>query len=290
MGRNQKTMSRVLTRLKSQMGREPAKFIEALAEKMVNSLGRTEPPFQTDAFEYATLAGAKVLQTNLTKYAGLMSVFDGNIIIEIRRDDSPKRKNFTVCHEVGHIELRKAANLLQPNRSRAGSFINKEKRTEGTTKMEEWLVEEFAANLLMPKQVFFDKANALTPSLESAALLSNMFVTSLGATLRRIVAVRVWPCVIIWGVPEKMKGDRWALRVQEFKSALGDVLRCPPHKYVWWAGDQFWRTSQTEGVVKDTVTIEGTSWQFEGLREWHYTPSGDRENRVKAMLLPVKTT
>lgn len=289
--RNQKAASRVLTRLKPQLGKEPVRFIEELADKMVRTLGRTEPPFQTDAFEYAALAGAKVLQTNIPKYSGLMSVFDGRIIIEINRDDSLERKNFTVCHEVGHIELRKAANLLQPSRSRRGTFIHKEKPSEGTSKTEEWLVEEFAANILMPRQVFSNKARNLKPSLENARGLSKMFLTSLGATLRRIVSLRVWPCVMIWGMPEKMMGENvWAVRIQEFKSAIGDVLRCPKHKYVWWAGEQFSRSAGSESIVIDTVSIEGKLWRFEGLREWHYTPSGERENRVMAMLLPAESS
>jgi Zn-dependent peptidase ImmA (M78 family) len=289
--RNPKVTSRVLARLKPQFGKEPVRFIEELAEKMVRTLGRTEPPFQTDAFEYAVLAGAKVLQTNIPKYSGLMSVFDGRIIIEINRDDSLERKNFTVCHEVGHIELRKAANLLRPSRARRGRFIHKEKSGEGTSKTEERLVEEFAANILMPRQVFSDKARELTPGLESAMSLSKMFLTSLGATLRRIVSLRVWPCVMIWGIPEKMIGENvWAVRIQEFKNAIDDVLRCPKHRYVWWAGEQFARSSQSPSIVTDTVTIESKLWRFEGLREWHYTRSGERENRVMAMLLPAENS
>jgi Zn-dependent peptidase ImmA (M78 family) len=271
------------------MGDAPIRFIESLADKMVKRLGRTEPPFQTDAFEYATLAGAKVLQTDIRKYSGLMSVFDGRIIIQINRNDPPERKNFTVCHEVGHIELRKAANLLRPSRSHRGKFIDKEKPSEGTTKTEEWLVEEFAANILMPRQVFSDKAKALTPGLESAKVLAKVFLTSLGATLRRIASLRVWPCVIIWGIPEKMMGENsWAVRIQELKSDAWEFPTCPKHKYTWWAGEQFWRASQSESIVMADVVIEGKPWKFEGLREWHYTPSGDRENRVMAMLLPNK--
>jgi Zn-dependent peptidase ImmA (M78 family) len=271
------------------MGKEPVRFIEELADKMVRSLGRTEPPFQTEAFEYAALAGAKVLQTNIPKYSGLMSVFDGRIIIEINRDDSLERKNFTVCHEVGHIELRKAAKLLQPSRSHRGTFIHKESANDGTTKTEEWLVEEFAANILMPRQFFSNKAKALEPSLQNARKLSEMFLASLGATLRRIVSLKVWPCVMIWGIPEKMKGENvWAVRIQEFKNATNEVLTCPKHKYVWWAGEQFSRSTQSESIVTDTVSIEDKLWRFEGLREWHYTPSGERENRVMAMLLPTE--
>src|SRR5204863_2147835 len=105
-------------------------------------------------------------------------------------------------------------------------------------------------------QVFSDKAKGLPPGLVSAKLLSKMFLTSLGATLRRIVSLKVWPCVMIWGIPEKMMGENnWAVRIQEFKSAAGEVLVCPTHKYVWWAGEQFWRASQSESVVGDTVLI-----------------------------------
>jgi len=219
-----------------------------------------------------------------------MSIFDGRIIIEINRYDSPGRKNFTVCHEVGHIELRKAANLLQPSRSRRGRFLDKEKENEGTTKEEERLVEEFAAGLLMPRKVFLEKARSVSPGITSAKDIARLFGTSLAATLRRIVSLRAWPCVMIWGIPEKMKGENaWAVRIQEFKSTLGNALRRPTQDYVWWAGEQFWRSSQCDLIVADIVAIEDMLWTFEGLREWHYTPSGERENRVMSILLPAQT-
>lgn len=279
--------SQLLARLKPQMGNDPIKFIENLAEKMVQALGKSEPPFQTDAFEYATLAGAKVLQIRMREYSGLMSVFDGRIVIEVNRDDSFERKNFTVCHEVGHIELRKAANLLKPSRARKGRFLDTERPNEGTTRAEERLVERFAASLLMPPKVFTEKAQSLPPSLLNARTLAKTFGASLGATIRRIVGLRAWPCIAIWGVPEKMRGENaWAVQVHEFKSAFEAGGLFPKQNYVWWAGEQFWRASQSDWIVADNVTINGTSWMFEGLREWHYTRCGERENRVMALLLP----
>jgi len=282
--------SRVLTRLNRYLGDEPEKFVELLAEKMVSGLGRTEPPFQTGAFEYAALAGARVIQTDSRNYSGAMSVFDGDIVIHVRRDDSLERKNFTVCHEIGHIELRKAAGLLKPSRTNDGSFLDLEKSHEGTTTREELLVHEFAANLLMPKKVFSEKAKSLVPGLESVQALSKIFLTSLGATVRRIISLKIWPCIVVWGVPEKMVGeDAWAVKVQEFKSTFRTGLSWAEHKYIWWAGKQFWRASQSEFIVEDTVAIEGKCWRFEGLREWHYVSRYQRENRVMAMFLPPKT-
>jgi len=273
-----------MTRLRREIPGDPVEFVEILSEKMIKNLGRKEPPFQTEAFEYAALAGAKVIEADISS-SGLMSVFNGRIIIEVNRNDRPERKNYTVCHEVGHIEVRRAAKVLPPL-SKNGKIFRGKVENEGSSKEEERLVEQFAANLLMPKDIFRIKAEPLTPSLENAFVLAKMFRTSLGATLRRIISLGVWKCVIIWCIPEKMKGvDEWAVKIQEFRSSLAG-LTCPRHKYVWWAGKQVEQAFHSESVVKDTVLIEEKNWKFEGLREWHYTPSGLRENRVMAILLP----
>jgi Zn-dependent peptidase ImmA (M78 family) len=273
-----------MARLKRQIGNRSSDFIEELSSNMVKNLGKTEPPFQTEAFEYATLAGAKVLEADISS-SGLLSVFNGRIIIEINRNDPPERKNYTVCHEVGHIELMRAARLL-PSHSTKNRTRKAPARHEGTTKAEERLAEQFAENLLMPKFPFQQKSEPLAPSLRNAISLAKMFRTSLGATIRRIASLGVWRCVIIWGIPEKMDKGEWAVRIQEFKSSVPDRLIFPQHKYVWWAGEQFWRSSQSQSIIEDSVQIEGKKWKFEGLREWHYTRSGERENRVMALLLP----
>jgi Zn-dependent peptidase ImmA (M78 family) len=278
-------VSTVMARLKREIANDPSSFIENLSDKMVRNLGKTEPPFQTEAFEYATLAGAKVLEADITS-SGLLSVFNGRIIIEINRHDPPERKNYTVCHEVGHIEFMRAARILPPVSSKR-KFRNPEMQHQGTTQIEERLVEKFAENLLMPKVPFRKKAEAVAPSLENAMLLAKTFRTSLSATLRRIVSLRVWRCIIIWGIPEKMVVDGdWAVRIQEFRSSASHALGYPRHKHVWWAGEQFLRTSQSASIVKDMVMIEGKNWRFEGLREGHFSRSGVREDRVMAMLFP----
>src|SRR5205807_1053846 len=101
------------------------------------------------------------------------------------------------------------------------------------------------------------KAKSLVPGLESAKALSKIFLTSLGATVRRIISLKIWPCIVVWGVPEKMVGEEaWAVKVQEFKSAVRCGVSWPEHKYVWWAGEQFWHASQSEFIVEDTVAIE----------------------------------
>lgn len=279
----------LMSRLSRQMAGNPLRFVERLSSQMVERLGKTEPPFQTEAFEYATLAGAKVLEADITS-SGLMSVFNGRIIIEVNRNHPLERKSYSVCHEVGHIELRRAANLLpQPHDKPIGR--HRLTNNESSTKSEEWLVEKFAANILMPREIFRTKAEGLSPSLENAMVLAKMFKVSLGATLRRIVSLRAWQCVMIWGIPEKLKGeDEWAFKLHEFRSCIQDGPTCPQHKYVWWGGKAGKETLASPTVVKQPVLIDNSRWRFEGLREWHYTGFGERENRVMAILLPDKAS
>jgi Zn-dependent peptidase ImmA (M78 family) len=275
----------LMTRLKRQIANNPLGFVENLSNDMVKRLGKTEPPFQTEAYEYAALAGAKVLEANITS-SGVVSVFNGRIIIEVNRNHPLERKNYTVCHEVGHIELRRAAKLLPPP-FKTTMCAGEQTDDEGVTRTEEWMVRRFAANILMPREVFRKKAEPLVASLDNAMVLANMFKTSLGATLRRIASLGVWQCVMIWGIPEKMKGDdEWALKIHEFRSCIPDGPVCPQHKYVWWGAKAVKKTMDSPSMVKEIVPIDGKSWCFEGLREWHYTGFGERENRIMALLLP----
>ena len=278
--------NKVIARLRNHAEGSSTKFVEALSHRMIQALGRTEPPFQTEAFEYATLAGAKVIEADIAS-AGLMSVFNGRILIEVNRNDTPERKSYTVCHEVGHIELRRAAKLLAASTNRKayrGRIVN-----EVSSRAEERMADQFAANLLMPEEVFREKAKPLEPSLENAISLARMFRTSLGATLRRIVSLGVWDCVMIWCTPEKMKGDdEWAVKIQEFKSSMpGGGLSYPRHKYVWWGGKAVHKAFVSDLVVKEMLVIDDKNWRFEGRREWHYVRSVGRQNRVMAILVPA---
>lgn len=272
-------------RLKQQIAGDPGRFVDALADRMVEKLGRTEPPFQTGAFEYAALSGATVIEADIQS-SGLMSCFNGRLVIEICRGDRPEKKNYTVGHEVGHIEIRRAAKLLPGSSSRKRGRRETMIRSSGT---EEWMANRFAANVLAPRNVFCADAKEFAPGLENAMVLAKRYRISLGATLRRIITVGAWECVMLWGIPEKMGGnDRWAVKVHEFRTSLGARLICPDHKSVWWAANEVREAFGCPDVVEATVPIGDEQWRFEGFREWHYTNSGERENRVMAMLLPNK--
>lgn len=256
------------------------KFIETLSEEMVRKLGKTEPPFQTEAFEYAKLVGAKVIENDIIP-SGMMSVLNGKIIIEVKQSESLERKSYTVCHEVAHIEMRKAAKLFTI--SQKGRVINVPAR-----KKEEFWAQKFAENLLMPREVFLRKASVLNPSMTSVIQLAKIFRTSLDATIRRVASLGVWKCVIVWGVPEKMLGDkRWAVEIQECKSSLPGSPFCPRSKYVWWGGEAVNDAFNCNSIVTRTIAIEDQNWWFEGLRHFHCKRNGELERRVVALLLPL---
>ena len=139
----------------------------------------------------------------------------------------------------------------------------------------------------MPRDIFLRKASMLEPAMANILQLARMFRTSLDATARRIASLGVWKCVIIWGTPEKMIGERgWAMRIQNYKSSLPQSPPYPRSKYVWWGGDAMKEAFDSSSAVTRTVTIGGCAWRFEGLRHVHSKPSGELERRVIALLLP----
>lgn len=58
----------------------------------------------------------------------------------------------------------------------------------------------------------------------------------------------------------------------------------------WKTRDAFEIWQGEVGALVFVVLIDHRRWRFEGLREWHYTGFGERENRVMAMLLPDESS
>lgn len=262
---------------------DPYGLVERLSNELIGKLGRTQPPFQTENFEYASLVGATVVRTSIAS-DGLMSMFNGQITIEVNRHRTPERQSFTVCHEVAHIQIRKETGLLAAQKEIEMSPGVPFQVT--SSRLEEKMAEAMAANLLLPRGDFVCRAGELQPTIENAISLANTYKASLGATLRRAVFLRVWNCGIMWCKPEKMSHGRWAVHIQELRSNSKHGPTWPSHGYVWWGAETVRKSFVSPDPIKDTVEIDGQKWSLQALREWYFGPEG-RENRVMAILRPL---
>lgn len=106
--------------------------------------------------------------------------------------DSP-RPRFTLAHELGHYYIDEHRNALA-----AGRVPTHRSRCDyDSQNLAEQEADHFAANLLMPRGRFLDKAKAAPPGLSGIISLADFFKTSITSTAIRYAACDVFPCAVV---------------------------------------------------------------------------------------------
>jgi hypothetical protein len=199
---------------------------------LVSRLGKTDPPFQSpfdNCYSYARLVRIPVVERSIG-CDGILATIGERFIIEVRRTLDPGRKNFTVCHEVGHAEILRRARDWEHRKQRKQRRATHEEMANGE---EEKLGDLFAVNLLMPRSVFESHASALAPGRTSLSILADRFATSFETTARRITDLGLWPCVFFWSVPKESFNGRLFLDIK--RSYSPEWIRNPFPKTDWCA-------------------------------------------------------
>ncbi|MBI2449469.1 ImmA/IrrE family metallo-endopeptidase [Candidatus Pacearchaeota archaeon] len=156
------------------------------------------------------MLGIPVIENDI-RCDGILTSFGDQFIIQVKRS-SPDRQNFTVCHELGHAEIFRRALVLH--------------KASREVREEEVLANEFAKELLMPKDIFCAIALSCQPSLQSLFFLSHTFGTSLEASARRLIELNIWNfAFVLWNINTAFDGGilleiERAVKPQNFKPAL----------------------------------------------------------------------
>jgi Zn-dependent peptidase ImmA (M78 family) len=268
-------------------GRGPEDSVLRVCEAMRKELKRKVPPFQSDRYEYAELVGARVIEKEISndKLDGVLSKCGNEYLIMVNKADSPGRRSFTVCHEVGHIQiLREAEKILGSDRvlSNLSGSVEEEK-----------LSDAFAANLLMPKNEFKaaeiqQRKNAVGPSIESLVELSRQFRTSLEATARRLVDLNIWTSIVLWCKPEKQHSGRTAVRISKIlRSKRSSKLPLARGSLVMWGVDCVSEAYNNKSFSSTMVRVRTPGMPTSG--EWCLESlyCGDRQSgSVLALMFP----
>lgn len=141
-----------------------------------------------------------VVEKDLTSFEGVLVRRSDRSkgIIAVKRDvREPGRKNFTICHEIGHF--------LLPSH---GSFSCKADDIEswrGNIKPYELEANRFASELLLPTKEIYPIVNKKKATISLAKDLASEFKTSLTATTRKCIEVSEERCAVIWSVNEEIK-------------------------------------------------------------------------------------
>src|SRR3990172_7480750 len=146
--------------------------------RILQELGITEPEDLKLLDLIAWQRGALVIEQPLKGAEARLTFVGVRAIITISSAVlDPRRKRFSIAHEIGHLEMhRRDGNLAFCTKEDIDSW---EFHQAGTKKEQE--ANEFASALLLPEQLFAPRCQERDPSLEVIAELADRFEVSLTA-------------------------------------------------------------------------------------------------------------
>lgn len=100
------------------------------------------------------------------------------------------RRRFAIAHELGHFELHK-------NKDQIANCTEKMFLDWYKTRPEEPEANTFAAEILMPSQMFKEYCKDIKPSFDEISNIAEYFKTTITATAIRYVDLGPHPCVLI---------------------------------------------------------------------------------------------
>jgi Zn-dependent peptidase ImmA (M78 family) len=140
--------------------------------------------------DIAMSLGALVREKELQGYEARL-IRKGNIGIISINGLIPEegRKRFAIAHEIGHFTLHSGTQLIQCEED--DMYIWKK------SKAQEIEANVFAANLLMPHEIFIRSIKIGQPTLDMISELAKEFRTTLTATALRYVGFSKEPCALV---------------------------------------------------------------------------------------------
>jgi Zn-dependent peptidase ImmA (M78 family) len=230
---------------------DPVEAILLNARMLLMESGMKDPPYFPE--RYANVRQIENIVDRDMRVDGRLVPHGERFIVELRRDRSPERKNFTCAHEIAHTFFYEAV-----------PSIKYRSDVQSADPDEEALCDIAAAELLMPLKVIRRIANDYSPSPQSLRQLAQMFQTSLTATIIRLLGLQIWNVAFVfWERSSNGVEARWLAR------KTGKLSYAPPLKII---------NQESSGVQQALATGETTtSW------EYLLTDSGVRPCRVQSM-------
>ncbi|WP_443971306.1 ImmA/IrrE family metallo-endopeptidase [Sphingobium sp. CR28] len=203
------------------------------AESLLRSLGIAKPA-EIDVEAIAWSVGAKVREGKLESCEARIIGYKDRAIITVRQGGDPRRKRFSIAHELGHWTHHRGHSSI----CRASEIGN-----PGVANQVERQADRFAADLLMPRYLFEPSvAGHRRPSFEALDALASEYSTSRIATAMRCVDIAAWPIMLVchnaagrrWFKRSELVPERWFPRADLDPSSpsmavlFGDLDRSRP--------------------------------------------------------------
>lgn len=154
--------------------------------------------------------GVRVQYKDLVGCEARLVGYNNRAIATIRKGSDPRRKRFSLAHELGHWNYHRGRSF----ECRVDDWVEGYSRKP----VEEKEADQYASELLMPAYMFAPLAKQLKrPTIDGVKELAEKFNTSLTATAIRLVNMNVWPLVLVchskqgrlWFNRSKDVPDRW---------------------------------------------------------------------------------
>jgi hypothetical protein len=153
------------------------------ARKLVKQLGQAAMPVDLQA--YLNHIDAVVRYESDLESDGMFFENKGKKFICVKSDQLPVRQRFTICHKIAHVVL----DIPSDHQAPRWSYAKRPKP--------EILCDIFAAELLLPYELFKKEADRIEIGLTSVDELAKAFQTSKTATASRFAAVLSAPCAFV---------------------------------------------------------------------------------------------
>ena len=158
------------------------------AEEIIKNL-QIRDPAEIEVVEIAMVRGAFVRERSLDGSEARLIRKGGLGIITVNsRIPEEGRKRFAIAHELGHFELHTVSQLIL--------CAEEDMYVWNENKGQEIEANEFAASILMPKDIFLQHLKTGQPNMDAVKDLAGKFRTTLTATASRYVQLSIEPCAV----------------------------------------------------------------------------------------------
>ena len=159
-------------------------------ERLLRSFG-IEDPRDIDLEAIAWGLGAKVRERELKTCEARIVGRNGRAIITVDRRNSPRRRRFSVAHELGHWQHHRGRCLT----CRADDIETARQRGANDP---ERVADEYASDLILPRYLLDPVLRDVSRlTIKSLVEVADMFRASRTATLRKIIAVDRYPIMMV---------------------------------------------------------------------------------------------
>lgn len=177
--------------------RNPIAAMVQVAEEVIDIAGFERPPLTPQIA--ASIQGVHDVRLVEMAQAGRLRPDGERLIIEVNRNHSTGKRNFTIDHEVSHTLLPTYAGAMVEDME-TGSF--------SSSSEEERLCDIGAAALLLDRRYLLPSAIEAGPSLNTLFWLAELFGASLQSTAWRLADLDIWPCAFVFWEDGFRKADR----------------------------------------------------------------------------------